>query len=447
MPIVVDPGPLPTTFLNILQPWDSADVINTLLVAILLFFSALISASEVAYFALSPRDHERLNEDRSKSSKLALELLSKPKTLLATMLIGNNLVNVAIVILSSFMMESIFDFGNRTLVAFFVQVVAVTLIILLIGEISPKVIASKRPLAIAQLTAYPMAFMRKLFSPLSKLMVRSTRQLDQRARETERGNQITADELSHALELTTDIHTKAEEKRILSGIVKFGSTEVRQVMTPRIDVICFDKEEDYPRLQREIIRHGFSRIPVYEEGFDNVIGVLYVKDLLPFLDGGKDFEWQKLLRPPVFVTENKKLDDLLREFQETKNHMAIVVDEYGGSSGIITLEDVIEEIVGDIRDEFDEEEIVYSKLDDSNYVFEGKTALIDMYRALNIDGEKFEGAKGDSDSLAGFILELSGKIPQKNDKIRFNDFLFTVESADKRRVKRVKVTLMQEAHR
>lgn len=443
----MDPDSQSTIFLSVLKPWDPGNFLNIFLMLVLLLCSALISASEVAYFALSPKDRELLAEDRSKSSKLALELLAKPKSLLATILIGNNLVNVAIIILSSFMMESLFDFAGRELLAFLIQVVAVTLIILIFGEISPKVIASRRPLAIALLMAYPLTFMRKLFLPLSQVLVRSTRRIDARAREADKGNQITADELSHALELTTDINTQEDEKRILRGIVRFGSIEVRQVMTPRIDVTCFDKDMDYLSLQKNILEHGFSRIPIYEENFDTVIGVLYVKDLLPYLDEGKEFEWQKLLRPAVFVTENKKLDDLLREFQETKNHMAIVVDEYGGSSGIITLEDVIEEIVGEISDEFDEDEVVYSKLDETNYVFEGKTALIDLYRALNIDGEKFEAAKGDSDSLAGFILELSGRIPQKNDKIRFGNFLFTIEAADKRRVKLVKVTLMEEAAR
>lgn len=443
----MDPDSQSTIFLSVLKPWDPGNFLNIFLMLVLLLCSALISASEVAYFALSPKDRELLAEDRSKSSKLALELLAKPKSLLATILIGNNLVNVAIIILSSFMMESLFDFAGRELLAFLIQVVAVTLIILIFGEISPKVIASRRPLAIALLMAYPLTFMRKLFLPLSQVLVRSTRRIDARAREADKGNQITADELSHALELTTDINTQEDEKRILRGIVRFGSIEVRQVMTPRIDVTCFDKDMDYLSLQKSILEHGFSRIPIYEENFDTVIGVLYVKDLLPYLDEGKEFEWQKLLRPAVFVTENKKLDDLLREFQETKNHMAIVVDEYGGSSGIITLEDVIEEIVGEISDEFDEDEVVYSKLDETNYVFEGKTALIDLYRALNIDGEKFEAAKGDSDSLAGFILELSGRIPQKNDKIRFGNFLFTIEAADKRRVKLVKVTLMEEAAR
>ncbi|MEZ4720350.1 MAG: gliding motility-associated protein GldE [Flavobacteriales bacterium] len=440
----MDPDPFSSTFLNILKPWDFGVAIGLLLMIFLLFLSALLSGSEVAFFSLSPQDRERLENDKSKSSDVVTDLLSKPKTLLATILIGNNLVNVAIIIISTFLMDKMFDFEGREVLAFVIQVVAVTLIILIAGEISPKVYATKQAFRLSLIMAYPLAFMRRLFSPLSKILVRSTRKIDQRARETESGTQITADELSHALELTTDNTTKEDEKRILSGIVKFGSTEVRQVMTPRVDVISLDQDLDYHALQKQIVEHGFSRIPVFRESFDNVVGVLYVKDLLPHLNEPKTFEWQKLLRPAVFVTENKKLDDLLREFQEKKNHMAVVVDEYGGSSGVITLEDIIEEIVGEISDEFDEDEIVYSKLDDSNYVFEGKTALMDMYRVLGVNGQVFEEAKGDSDSIAGFILELSGKIPLKNERIRFENFQFTVEAADKRRIKQVKVTILPE---
>lgn len=411
---------------------------------ILLIISALISGSEVAYFSLSPQDKEQLLEAHDGGSKAAAELLKKPNTLLATILIGNNLVNVAIIVLSSFLMEMMFDFQGRELLAFLIQVVVVTLIILLVGEISPKVYASKKALTLSTIMSRPLLFMRRLFGPLASFMVKSTRSIDRKARESEHSGGITADELSHALELTTDASTGEEERRILSGIVKFGSIEVRQVMTPRVDVIAFDKEMTYTELQAQIIEHGYSRIPVYEDSFDKIIGVLYVKDLLNHLNEAKDFDWLSLLRQPTFVTENKKLDDLLREFQDQKNHMAVVVDEYGGSSGIITLEDVIEEIVGEISDEFDDEELIYTKIDEHNYVFEGKAALIDMYRVLDIDGQQFEQAKGDSDSLAGFVLELSGKIPLKNERVRFANYLFTVEAADKRRIKQIKVTILQE---
>ena len=443
----MDPGePHSSIYLDLLLPWNFNVLIGIFIMLILLLLSALISGSEVAYYSLSPQDKKTLEEDSSKSSQRVLELLKKPKTLLATILIGNNLVNVAIIILSSLLMKMLFNFEGSELLGFIIQVVAVTLIILMVGEISPKVYATKNAMRLALIMGSALTFMSKLFYPLARVLVVGTRKIDQRAKEqNDSGNFITADELNHALELTTDNTTGADEKRILSGIVKFGSTEVRQVMTPRIDVICFDTKTTYKQLQTEIVEHGFSRIPIFEDSFDNVVGILYVKDLLNHLHAPDDFDWKPLLRNPSFVTENKKLDDLLREFQDDKNHMAVVVDEYGGSSGVISLEDIIEEIVGEISDEFDDEELIYTKIDENNYVFEGKAALIDVYRVLDITGEKFEAAKGDSDSLAGFILELTGKIPQKNERIRFEHYLFTIEAADKRRVKRVKVTIQEES--
>jgi len=443
----LDPGePYSSIYLDLLLPWNFNVLIGIFIMLILLLLSALISGSEVAYYSLSPQDKKTLEEDSSKSSQRVLELLKKPKTLLATILIGNNLVNVAIIILSSLLMKMLFNFEGSELLGFIIQVVAVTLIILMVGEISPKVYATKNAMRLALIMGSALTFMSKLFYPLTRVLVVGTRKIDQRAKEqNDSGNFITADELNHALELTTDNTTGADEKRILSGIVKFGSTEVRQVMTPRIDVICFDTKTTYKQLQTEIVEHGFSRIPIFEDSFDNVVGILYVKDLLNHLHAPDDFDWKPLLRNPSFVTENKKLDDLLREFQDDKNHMAVVVDEYGGSSGVISLEDIIEEIVGEISDEFDDEDLIYTKIDQNNYVFEGKAALIDVYRVLDITGEKFEAAKGDSDSLAGFILELSGKIPQKNERIRFEHYLFTIEAADKRRVKRVKVTMQEES--
>ena len=439
----MDPGePSSSILLDILQPWNYSIAFGWLAMLILLLLSALISGSEVAFFSLSPKDKQTIEEEESTLSNLVMELLKRPKRLLATILIGNNLVNVAIIILSSLLMEMMFDFTGREVLAFVIQVVVVTLIILLVGEISPKVYASKQAVRLSLFMARPLSIMSRIFSPLSQMLVKGTRKIDARAREADTSGLITADELNHALEITSDSTTGEDEKRILSGIVRFGSTEVRQVMTPRVDVISFDVKMTYKELNEQIIEHGYSRIPVYEESFDNVQGILYVKDLLSHLNEPEDFDWRPLLRTPTFVTENKKLDDLLREFQDDKNHMAVVVDEYGGSSGVITLEDIIEEIVGEISDEFDDEELVYTKIDDNNYVFEGKMALIDMYRVLNIEGEEFEKQKGDSDSIAGFILEMAGKIPQKNERVKFGQYLFTVEAADKRRVKRVKVTLL-----
>ena len=437
----MDPDPFSITFLSILKPWDFTIVFGLLLMVILLIFSAMISGSEVAFFSLSPKDRELLESEESKGAKRTNELLKKPNALLATILIGNNLVNVAIIILSTILMNRMFDFQGRDVLAFVVQVIAVTLIILIAGEITPKVYASKQAYKLSLMMSFPLLIMKSLFSPISRLMVRSTRKINEKAKDAESGSLVTADELSHAIEITSDNSTHADEKRILSGIIKFGSTEVRQVMTPRVDVVSMESNLGFEELKSQIVEQGFSRIPVQEESFDTIIGVLYVKDLLQHLDESSKFDWQKLLRPPTFVTENKKLDDLLRDFQETKNHMAIVVDEYGGSSGVITLEDIIEEIVGEISDEFDEDDIVYSKLDDLNFVFEGKTALIDMYRILDISGEEFESAKGESDSIAGFILEICGKIPVKNEKVKFGDYQITIEAADKRRIKQLKITL------
>lgn len=437
------PGDLShSIFLSILQPFDFNILLGLLLMLVLLVFSALISGSEVALFSLSPQDRERLDEMSSKSSKQLLVLLESPKTLLATILIGNNLVNVAIIILSSIIMELTFNFEGRELMGFLIQVIAVTLILLIVGEIVPKVYATKNSLKLALIMSVPMAVMFRAFHPVSRILVKSTKLMDKR-KDGDGSSQITAQELSQVLELTTDSNTQEDERRILSGIVKFGSTEVRQVMTPRIDVISFPIELNFDELQQRITEHGFSRIPVYEESFDQVKGILYVKDLLKNLDQTTDFKWQELLRPATFVTENKKLDDLLREFQEDKNHLAVVVDEYGGSCGLITLEDIIEEIVGEINDEFDEEELVYSKLDDHNFVFEGKTALMDVYRVIGVEGEELEAEKGESDSLAGLVLELAGRIPLKNEKIKFGNYQFTIEAADKRRVKRIKVTILE----
>ena len=371
----MDPGePHSSIYLDLLLPWNFNVLIGIFIMLILLLLSALISGSEVAYYSLSPQDKKTLEEDTSKSSQRVLELLKKPKTLLATILIGNNLVNVAIIILSSLLMKMLFNFEGSELLGFIIQVVAVTLIILMVGEISPKVYATKNAMRLALIMGSALTFMSKLFYPLARVLVVGTRKIDQRAKEqNDSGNFITADELNHALELTTDNTTGADEKRILSGIVKFGSTEVRQVMTPRIDVICFDTKTTYKQLQTEIVEHGFSRIPIFEDSFDNVVGILYVKDLLNHLHAPDDFDWKPLLRNPSFVTENKKLDDLLREFQDDKNHMAVVVDEYGGTAGIVTLEDAVEELVGELADEHDRARSGIKKYPNGSLSFSGLT--------------------------------------------------------------------------
>ncbi|MBK9765415.1 MAG: gliding motility-associated protein GldE [Flavobacteriales bacterium] len=403
-----------------------------------------MSASEVALFSLSPTHLRDIQERGGSKGKLVLDLLSKPRRLLATILIANNFVNVGIVILSTVAVADIFDLTQMTAwTVFAIQVIAVTFVLLLVGEVVPKVYAASDPVRVAQFLSGPIWVMRFLFKPISETLVRSTTFIEKRYKQRSSQN-ISVDALGHALDLTNDSSTSAEEQRILRGIVKFGNFEVRQVMRPRTEMIAFNKDTDFPKLLGVIVEAGFSRVPVFDTTPDRVIGILYIKDLVPHMDKA-EFDWHTILREPYFVPEGKKLDDLLKEFQKEKVHLAVVVDEYGGTSGIITLEDVIEEIVGDITDEYDDEDLLYSKLDDNTWVFEGKTALTDLYRVLGIDGELFEENKGDSGTLGGFVLELTGRIPKKGERIELRNFSFVVEGSDNKRVRRVKVIMRDEA--
>lgn len=411
---------------------------------VLLMCSALVSGSEIAYFSLSNADLDELQQSENSIDNKVYKLISKPNTLLATILVGNNFINIGIVILSTFIVDGALNHNALSPQAvIFVQVVVVTFIILLLGEILPKVYASKNGLTLARLMAYPLMVLSKIFYIPNKILLSSTSFIQKRV--NNKSSEVTVDELEIALELTEDEETSEEEKKILEGIVKFGNTDVKQIMKPRTDVYAFDITTSFSEVKDEILEIGHSRIPVYEESFDSVKGVLYIKDLLAHIDKEK-FDWTKVIRPAFFVPENKKIDDLLKEFQEDKIHIAIVVDEYGGTSGIVTLEDIIEEIIGDISDEFDDDDLSYSKLDENNYVFEGKTPLMDLYRVLDIEGDNFEKVKGESDTIAGFLIEQSGKILLKGEKVVFDEFTFLVESADKRRVKRVKVTFDKEKY-
>ncbi len=412
--------------------------------ALLLVCSALISGSEVAYFSLSPSDMQAIDEESDSANQRISAMLSKPSKLLATILICNNVINIGIVILSTFVLGKWFQFiAENTMLQFLVEVVIVTALLLLFGEVVPKIYAASHALGMARTMALSLSVLNKVFSPLSNVLVRSSAKLRRRFAQNTSGNEVSSDELEHAIELTLDRETTRDEQRILEGIVKFGNIEVRQIMRPRTETVAFDIKTSYSELVRGMIESGHSRFPIYRGSFDDVVGTLVIKDLIPYSDRNQ-FKWQSLIRTPFVIPENKKLDDLLKEFQEKKVHMAIVVDEYGGTSGIVTLEDVIEEIVGDITDEFDDDEVTYSKLDDFNYVFEGRTLLVDLYRILDLDEEPFEANKGEADTLAGFILEQVGKIPLKNERIRFHDYIFVIEAADKRRIKRVKITLPQE---
>ena len=412
---------------------------ETLVLVFFLFCSAMISGTEIAFFSLSKTDLDLLSKEHSPAANRVLSLLNKPKKLLATILIANNFINILIVLL--FAVLGAYFFENVEVgVRFLIEVVLITFLILLFGEVLPKVYATRNSISFALFMASPVVFLNRLLSPISFLLTGLTGVVERRL--GKKDNDFSVEQLSQALELTADNATTKDEKNILEGIVAFGNTETVQVMKPRIDIFAIPDDSSFTEVLRKIISNGFSRNPVYHENIDEVIGVLYAKDLLPHLTK-TDFNWQALVRAPYFVPENKKLDDLLIDFQEKKNHLAIVVDEYGGTSGLVTLEDVIEEIVGDISDEFDSDDLVYSKLDANNYVFEGKTALKDFYRVLDIDPINFEVHKGEAETLAGFILEVSGKFPKKFEKITFETFVFTVEAIDRKRIKQLKVTLLQ----
>jgi gliding motility-associated protein GldE len=399
--------------------------------------SALISGSEVAYFSLSPSEMEELRNEDSKQNTRVLSQLKDPERLLATILITNNLVNVAIVIFSTYLSTQIWDFGSlKGWEKNLIEIGVITGIILLVGEVLPKVYATSNGLRLSRLMSGPIRLLTILFKPLSSFLISFS---GITSRLVKNKQDISVDSLEHALELTMD-SVDVEEQRILEGIVKFGNTDVKQVMTPRVSIHAIDIDMEFQEMLDKVIDYNHSRIPVYEGSLDTIKGLLYLKDLLPYI-GINQIDWQTMVREPMFVPESKKIDDLLIEFKKEKIHMAIVVDEYGGTSGIITLEDVIEEIVGDITDEFDDVDISYSKLGENQYLIEGMTPLMDVYRIMDIDGEAFEQAKGESDTLAGFIIEQAGKIPLKNERIQFKNYNFTVESADRRKVRQVKVQI------
>ena len=418
--------------------------LSLLAVVLLVVLSALLSGSEVAMFSINTDQRKTLKDSTNNSTDRILKLLEEPKKLLATILIANNFVNVSIVMASNYVFNNLFIDGSISeTMNFILQVIVVTFLILLFGEVIPKVYANNYNIQFSKFMSLPLLVIKKIFYPVSLALINSTNIIDRKIEK--KRESLKADELEHALNLTKDSVDNEDEKKILEGIVKFGHTDVKQIMTPRTDVISFDVTTKYIDLMEELKDIKFSRIPVFEESFDKIKGILYAKDLLGKMDEKKNFNWTSLLREPKFVPENKKLDDLLKEFQEEKTHIAIVVDEYGGSSGIVSLEDVLEEIVGDITDEFDEEDINYKKIDDHNYIINGKTSLIDVYKLLEIDGEIFENAKGESDTIAGFCIEQAGKILLKNEKINFDTYTITVEAADKRRIKKVKITINETA--
>lgn len=397
----------------------------------------------MAFFSLTPANLITVNGKRSNAQKIVVKLLEKPKKLLATILVANNLINIAIVLLFDNLTDEFFGKMNTLVFGidfkFIIEVGVVTFLILLFGEILPKVYASRNNVKFSNFMAYPLNVLDTLFAPLSIPMRSITLFIHERL--GKQRSYISIDQLSQALELTREEETSHEEQKILRGIVSFGNTDTKQVMKPRMDIFALNENQSFKEIVPEIIENGYSRIPVYKENIDNVSGILYVKDLLPYIDK-KDFDWVSLLRDPYFVPENKKLDDLLNEFKVKKNHLAIVVDEYGGTSGLISLEDIIEEIVGDINDEFDDEDLIFSKLDESNFVFEGKTPLKDFYKIIKLeDPSAFEEDKGESETLAGFLLEISGSFPKKNEIIIFLNYKFTIEVIDNKRIKQIKLSI------
>ena len=404
----------------------------------LLFCSALVSGAEVALFSLSPKDIDETVQENASKGKIIARLLEKPKKLLATLLVANNFINIAVVILFAFAGKDLFSAVASPVLKFILEVIVVTSLILLFGDVLPKVYASRNNIKFAKLIAYPMAVLDKILSPISLPMREVTIYLHNKLGKQK--NNFSVDQLSQALELTASNETSSEEQKILEGIVSFGNTDTKQVMSPRIDIFALEITESFAIICPKIIEKGYSRIPVYRDSIDQIEGVLFVKDLLPYINTN-DFDWKSLIREPFFVPENKKLDNLLKDFQSMKSHLAIVVDEYGGTSGLVSLEDVIEEIVGDISDEFDDENSSYSKIDHKNYLFEGKINLKDFYRIIAVDEDLFETKKGEAETLAGFILEILGDFPKKGQKITYENCLFTIETVDKKRIKQIKVTI------
>lgn len=441
--------------------------LSVLILLLLLGCSALISGAEVAYFSLSPADLHLLANEGSTNSKRILQLRENPRMLLATILISNNFVNIAIVILSDFIIRNILsqetflmwasnmpalfthNFSETALakaIEFTMTVVGATFLLVLFGEVAPKIYANINNKQMARMMARPLMFLRTLFSPISRILVNwSSRFEDRLAHDTVRSKNR-KDDLDKAIELTVSHELNSEKEiDILKSIVKFGDVSVKQIMRSRVDVVAIDINSKFSEVLKTVKESGYSRIPVYEDDFDNIKGILYAKDLLLHLNEGDQFTWNKLIRQDVkYVPEAKKINELLTEFQQERTHMAIVVDEFGGSGGLVTLEDVMEEVIGDIRDEFDEEiEVEYEKIDDFNYVFEGKTLLNDLCRVIGISTDTFEAVK-DADSVAGLILELLGRIPRKNIEIKYKEYRFKILAVSAKRIEKVKITLPNE---
>lgn len=438
----------PDSYLSFLKDWFNGlcfvspsvgAVVAIVLAILLLWVSGLISASEIAFFSLTEDDLDEVNEEKSVADRKIRKLLDDSEHLLAAIWVSNKVVNVAIVLLCAYFFSDVVQWEGAYVVEFILLTVLLTFLLLLFGEIMPRIYSAQNSLKFCRIVVAPVCFLHWLFKPVSNVLVRSAFGVGRIAQKYNKKANLSVDELSQALELT-DKDEISEESNMLEGIIRFGEETAKEVMTSRLDMVDLEIDTSFPDVIKCVVDNAYSRIPVYEESRDNIKGILYIKDLLPFIDKGEDFKWQNLIRPAYFVPETKMIDDLLRDFQANKIHIAIVVDEFGGTSGLVTMEDIIEEIVGEINDEYDEEEHNYVKLSDNVYVFEGKTLLADFYKIVDVDSDEFEEAAGDSDTLAGLVLELKGEFPALHEIIRYKDFVFEVLEMDAHRIVKVKVT-------
>ncbi|MBS9523335.1 gliding motility-associated protein GldE [Litoribacter ruber] len=440
----MDDDPYPSILLlaEALQASAGYIVINSFIFILLLIFSALVSGSEVAFFSLSHDDLNQLNEENDGQSQKVIQLVETPQKLLSTILILNNLINIGIVMLTTFITWSIMGTSVASAVVIFVQTVGVTFAIVFFGEIVPKVYANKARIPFSKAMASTIGFFSTLLKPLSVTLMALSNVIENRIEK--KGYTLSVDELHKALEITSQ-DTTTEEKDFLKGIVNFSTLSVRQVMQSRMDITAVDVDMDFHELMDKINKSGYSRIPVYKDTIDNIQGILYIKDLLNFIEKDEHFKWQELIRKGMFVPENKKVDTLLKDFQKKRVHMAIVVDEYGGTSGLVTLEDLIEEIIGEINDEFDDkDDIFFQQLDENTFVFEGKISLHDFCKKLDLDAQIFDEVKGDSESLGGLLLEINSKLPKGGAKIKYDRFVFTIMAVDTKRIKKVKVHILPQ---
>ena len=420
---------------TILSPSIGA-IIAGVMACLLLFVSGFASGSEIAFFSLNPNDLSELEEERDEADTKVQQLRQESERTLATILITNNLVNVTIIMLFGYFFDHLVDFGGAWWLEFLCMTVLLTFLLLLFGEIMPKVYAGQHALRFCRSAAGGILFCRRLFYPFASIVMSSGRLADKVVKQE--SHVLSVDDLEQALELTDKEDIK-EEQRMLEGIVRFGDETAKEIMTSRQDVVDLDFKATFQEVLQCVVENNYSRIPVYQDNSDNIRGILYIKDLLPHLSKGGNFRWQSLIRPPYFVPETKKIDDLLREFQENKVHIAIVVDEFGGTSGIVTLEDILEEIVGEINDEYDEDEKSYQRINSNTYVFEGKTLLSDFYKILKLDDDIFEEVEGDADTIAGLLLEIKGDFPKLHEKLEYQNFTFEIMEMEERRISKVKI--------